>query len=141
MGRIYRRPDIGDDDYLLEDWGYETPCWIWRGAVNNKGYGKVVIAGKRQYAHRAMYEQEVEAIPEGLTIDHLCRQRNCVNPAHLEPTTMAANLQRGKGAKLTSEQVLEIRREPSTTTTRVLAARYEISESHMSRVRRRLRWK
>lgn len=83
-----------------------------------------------------MYELLVGPIPPGLQIDHLCRNKICVNPAHLEPVTHRENLMRGKGAKLTDEQIVEIRNAPSDVRTKTLAAQYGISESQMSRVRR-----
>jgi hypothetical protein len=107
---------------------------------NNKGYAAVDIAGKRMYAHRAMWEQERSPIPDGMYIDHLCRTPLCINPDHLEVVTHAENLRRGKGAKITAKEVEEIRSAPLSVTTRSLATRYGLSESHCSRVRRGLRW-
>lgn len=83
----------------------ENGCWIWQWAVSNSGYG--VHAG--QSAHRYMYEKHVGPIPDGLWIDHLCRTKRCVNPAHLEPVTPAENQRRGRLAKLTSADVIAIR--------------------------------
>lgn len=70
-------------------------CWLWTGA-RSSGYGKVWIDGAIVYAHRLFYERQVGSIPDGLTIDHLCRTRNCVNPAHLEPVSMLENWRRGE---------------------------------------------
>lgn len=83
-----------------------------------------------------MYELLVGPIPEGLTIDHLCRNTMCVNPDHLEPVTHRENLMRGVGCKLTDEQIAEIRSAPKDVMTKTLAAQYGISDSQMSRVRR-----
>lgn len=69
-------------------------CWLWTAAKSGKGYGCVVIDRRRYPAHRVAYEMFVGPIPEGLEIDHLCRVRNCVNPAHLEPVTHAENVRR-----------------------------------------------
>jgi hypothetical protein len=70
-------------------------CWLWTGYLNHQGYGTLwdgeMVAG----AHRVAYRLEVGAIPEDLVLDHLCRVRNCVNPAHLEPVTSAENTRRG----------------------------------------------
>jgi len=135
--RTKSRPPLCEDDFDVEDRGHETPCWILKGFTTNKGYGKVTIAGQRLYAHRAMYEQSVGPIPDGLDLDHLCRQTKCIRPDHLEPVTRARNLQRGNGTKLTEDQVRTIREVPvGLFTTKELAAMYGISESHMSRVRR-----
>lgn len=71
-------------------------CWLWTGSLNNRGYGQVAGPdGRLLLAHRAVYELFVGPIPEGLTIDHLCRVRACCNPAHLEPVTHAENVLRG----------------------------------------------
>ena len=61
------------------------------------GYGHFSIKHKFRLAHRVAYELSVGPIPEGLTIDHLCRNHLCVNPAHLEPTTQRVNILRGTG--------------------------------------------
>lgn len=67
-------------------------CWIWTGKTSVRGYG--VFRSTQQYAHRYAYESRVGPIPPGLTIDHLCRVTNCVNPTHLEPVTRAENTRR-----------------------------------------------
>lgn len=70
-------------------------CVLWPGALNSRGYGCVTNGrGGSVLAHRRSYEMHVGPIPEGLTIDHLCRNKLCINPAHLEPVTVAENLAR-----------------------------------------------
>ena len=75
-------------------------CWEWQGTLRN-GYGLISENGpakskrKQLKAHRYAYEAFRMPIPEGLTIDHLCRNRCCVNPFHLEPVTRGENLRRG----------------------------------------------
>lgn len=69
----------------------DEECWPWQGAFHHNGYGRF---GKFR-AHRASYEHFVGPIPTGLTIDHLCRNRACVNPAHMEPVTAVENMMRG----------------------------------------------
>jgi hypothetical protein len=66
-------------------------CWLWTGRIDRDGYGR--IGGK--LAHRVGYERLIGPIPDGLTIDHLCRNRPCVYPAHLEPVSQRVNTLRG----------------------------------------------
>lgn len=73
-------------------------CWVWRGGTVN-GYGRTSVAGKAVAVHRAAYEVLVGPIPEGLTLDHLCRNRACYNPAHLEPVTLSENVRRAWDAR------------------------------------------
>jgi hypothetical protein len=75
----------------------ENGCWEWLGGLNHKGYGRLTYNYKGYAAHRFVYELLVGAIPEGLTLDHLCRNKRCVNPAHLEPVTIGVNVMRGEG--------------------------------------------
>jgi len=70
-------------------------CWLWTGAKNDGGYGQLRTNGLTQYAHRLAYETFVGPIPDRLQIDHLCRTRLCVNPAHLEAVTQRENIMRG----------------------------------------------
>jgi len=77
-----------------------TPCWIWPYGTNSAGYG----------AYRKIFELFEGPVPKGLELDHLCRNRLCVNPTHLEPVTRAVNAQRGKNAKLTMNKAREIRK-------------------------------
>jgi hypothetical protein len=80
----------------------ETGCWVWQRAKNAKGYGRVLIGsrvdGTRRvvYAHRLSYELHVGPVPDGLDLDHLCRNTSCCNPAHLEPVTRRENVLRGE---------------------------------------------
>lgn len=70
-------------------------CWEWTGAKTSGGYGHFWVNPVRVVCHRYAYEQLVGQIPEGLQLDHLCRNRACVNPNHLEPVTQQVNILRG----------------------------------------------
>jgi hypothetical protein len=70
-------------------------CLLWLGPVNQFGYGRASIKGRKQVAHRAVYEMACGPVPDGLELDHLCRVRCCVNVAHLEPVTKQVNGLRG----------------------------------------------
>lgn len=73
----------------------ESGCWEWQAYRNHAGYGQVGLNGRLALAHRAVYEALVGPIPEGMSLDHLCRNPPCVNPEHLEPVTHAENMRRG----------------------------------------------
>lgn len=88
-------------------------CWLWSGCVTKAGYGRISVDDVEVYAHRLSYEIHVGPIPSGTELDHLCRVRNCVNPAHLEPVTHQENIRRAyswqttcaNGHPLTEENV------------------------------------
>src|SRR3954467_13693409 len=83
--RLLSRIRIGDGP------GYQgTSCWTWTRGLNN-GYGQVCYRGHNHNAHRLSYELFRGPIPDGLQLDHLCRNRACIYPGHLEPVTSAAN--------------------------------------------------
>lgn len=81
-------------EYIVEDRGHLTPCWIWQLYRDKDGYGKTTVNGRPDYAHRRYYEERYGKIPEGLQIDHLCFQEPCVNPDHMETVTPQVNTAR-----------------------------------------------
>ncbi len=70
-------------------------CWLFQGATGANGYGVVNTYEGTRLAHRVMWEAEHGPVPNGLELDHLCRVRACVNPAHLEPVSRKENVARG----------------------------------------------
>ena len=73
----------------------KSGCWLWIASCNNKGYGNFGRNNKTAKAHRVAYELYRGPIPKGLTIDHLCRTRSCVNPNHMEIVSLKINILRG----------------------------------------------
>lgn len=76
---------------------YAGECDLWTGAVQSSGYGNVQVEGRWWLAHRLAYTRAVGPIPEGLEIDHLCRQRLCVRVDHMEVVSHRENLRRSRG--------------------------------------------
>src|ERR1043166_7135723 len=86
LERFWEKVDRSSDD----------ECWPWIARIDTKGYGQFFFEGRQQRAHRVAYCLLVGQIPEGLDLDHLCRNRACVNPSHLEAVDRQANLLRGE---------------------------------------------
>lgn len=83
--------------YVVEQGG----CWVWTGYRNAGGYARftAVSTDGPMFAYRFAYEQRFGPVPSGLQLDHLCRNKACVNPEHLEPVTQAENIRRAAAAK------------------------------------------
>ena len=77
-------------------------CWLWTACKFPSGYAQIRANGKTMLAHRLAWESVNGQIPTGLTLDHLCRVRNCVNPSHLEAVTIRENILRGHGEAATN---------------------------------------
>ncbi len=84
LARIFRKIEIAD-------------CWEWTGCLDTSGYGKLTFRRRQLGVHRVIWLLLVGVIPTGLTIDHLCRNRRCCNPDHLEPVPHRVNVSRGHG--------------------------------------------
>lgn len=83
----------GSAYYVVDE---ATGCWVWQGGDDHgKGYGRIHRYGRTMPAHRYFYELAKGPIPDGLELDHLCRNVKCVNPDHLEPVTPRENVRRG----------------------------------------------
>jgi hypothetical protein len=88
-----RRGTYGQFPAIVERIEVSSDCWLWTGSTNNDGYGHVKTdEGPTRGVHRVIWEALVGPIPEGLSLDHMCRVRNCVNPDHLRPVTHAENV-------------------------------------------------
>lgn len=129
--------------HTVEDRGFTTPCHIYAGGKNQKGYGLVTIRepGKprrTQAAHCRSYELECGPIPEGKELDHLCEQRACIRVDHLEPVTRTANVRRSRATKLTEEAVAAIR--ASEASGAELGRRFGVSRTQISDIRRGKVW-
>lgn len=95
---LHRRPELDDARFWakVEGGGPGEPdeCWNWIGALRSPGYACFWDGERTQGGHRWAYQRFVGPIPEGYTIDHLCRNMVCVNPAHMEPVPIGVNTSR-----------------------------------------------
>ena len=84
----------------------DSGCWMWTAARSAAGYGQLRVDGRTIYAHRASYEVYVGPIAEGMQIDHLCRERACINPSHLQVVTNRENTLRGDCGRINAKRML-----------------------------------
>lgn len=131
MGHNTRRSD--SDLYTVEDRGFDTPCWVWSGSLDKKGYGRINRDGYL-YAHRYMYERVNGPVPEGFELDHLCRVRQCVNPGHVEPVTHAENMRRSVWQRLSPDELETIISLDGKMPQVRIAERFGVSQAHISRI-------
>lgn len=102
--RLKPRPTVEDRFWAKVDKRGSDECWQWTAVRSWGGYGLFNDGRAHCHAHRFAYELLVGPIPEGKQLDHLCRNRTCVNPAHLEPVTQQENIRRGDCGKHTREK-------------------------------------
>jgi hypothetical protein len=119
--------------------GYQTPCWRGTWTPHPAGYCRVKDRGKLRMAHVVTYERAYGPVPAGHEVDHLCQNRWCINPKHLEAVTRAVNTQRGRTAKLTPVTVLAIRF--SDESDNALARRYGVSNFAIKECRDGRTWR
>lgn len=118
-----------------------TECWNWVCHLY-EGYGRVFLGGRWYPAHVVTYETKYGPVPDGKELDHLCRNRKCCNPDHVEPVTRTINVRRGLQTKLTAESVHDIRVLASEgKSQREIAARFGLlSHSTVGRIIRGEGW-
>ena len=121
--------------------GFTSPCHKWLGPISSGGYGRVYFNGMARQAHRVIYEQRHGPVPAPLEMDHLCRNRWCVNPDHLEPVTKKENQRRGASSPLTTAKVASIKaRLASGTSQSQLAREHGVSLSTVHDIRHGRLW-
>lgn len=128
-------------EYVVDQ---ETGCWIWQRGINAYGYGRAYDKGKTVQAHRLFYERKYGPIPDGLDPDHLCRNRACVNPDHMELVSRAENVRRGAAAKLSMAKARFIRAvvlAPIKPSRRALAAEFGVTVAAIQAVLEGRSWK
>ena len=119
---------------------FKGDCWLWPYSSNKHGYGTLQSNNVRYEAHKWLYELVKGKTPAKTELDHLCRNRLCVNPEHLEPVSHAENCRRGKQTKLTEKDVIEIKRLSATLNQREISERFEISRASVGYILQGKRW-
>ena len=139
LGRFIKGSHVKEQKYSVNP---ETGCWEWL-LKKDYGYGRMRVGYKSKSAHRVMYENKYGEIPRGMHLDHLCRNRACVNPDHLEPVTVAINVQRSNAAKLKPENINEIRTKYKNRECDQyeLAHFFGVTQAHISDIVCYRRWK
>lgn len=100
--KVAHRSSGTAEERLREGTEFSMYCWHWKRTKNDQGYGLIQIRYRAIRAHRLAYELAKGPIPQGLVIDHMCHNRGCVNPLHLQAVTQKQNTENPKGPKLGS---------------------------------------
>jgi hypothetical protein len=143
--RLYCRGHSGEKkghpQYVIDE---KTGCWIWQWSKGDKGYGRVRVEGKSYAipAHVHYYQQRFGPIPDGLQLDHRCRNRACVNPEHLEPVTCLVNVRRGLVPKINITIARAIKDDlRQGMKRRHIAKKHQVSLAIIDSIRRGQTWK
>lgn len=108
-------------------------CRVWTGTRDSCGYGKIGVKGKKLMVHRVAYELEVGPIPPGLFIDHICHNRACIRPSHLQSVTHKVNVENRAGAMPSSRTGIR-------GVGRVASGKYRASATHNGKTYSGGRW-
>jgi len=130
-------------DNLRYEIDKNTGCWNYTMGLNAYGYGQYSLShDKNISAHRYFFEKYKGKIKEGLILDHLCRNKKCVNPNHLEVVSLAENTRRGLSAKLDKRKVgmIKVAYKFGKKTQKQIAKLFNINQSQVSRIVNGLRW-
>jgi len=131
---------LSPSEYEIRDCGFDTPCWVWLRAKSTVGYGRIRIGPRLFQAHRVFYERAIGPVPEGLVLDHLCHNRACVNPNHLEPVPISVNSRRTTNVKLSQSDIQEILRLIGTESHASIGRRFGVTGPHIGRIAAGLHW-
>ena len=126
--------------FIEKDMGYETTCHVWQRTISSAKYGNIYDDGRVRLAHVVAWEHVNGPVPDGFVLDHLCRVRACINPAHLEPVTNTVNIQRGKAAKANPDVVRYVRAMYGEKSSKQLAMELGLSQSTVQRIVSGARW-
>ena len=129
-------------DYIEEDRGHHTPCWIWQLYTTNKGRPLKIVSGKRVLAYRYYFQQRYGYLSNDLDLHHQCGVANCVNPTHVKPMTRGRHLSLHV-RKLDESRVAKMRSIARTgeLTGNDIAKLFGVSQPTVSCVLNRKTWK
>lgn len=129
------RKSTPDDLHAMYVAEPNSGCWLWLHSLNDRGYPYVSYRGETWRAHRLFYTLFKGAIADGMTLDHVCRVRCCVNPDHLEVVTQTENMRRSARAKVNDDLARAIRDEFSRGSKKlVLSRKYGIPRTTILRI-------